>query len=147
MRRRLSTILGGLAVAGLLAAPVSAAPASNEWDTWTGARLFSPCTNEFVDNSGSGHFVNLGNGYFHLDVHFVGVGESSGATYIGNNELISPAHFNADGTVTVDTLASVKLTSRGPLPNQIVTVRNVDVFDADGNLISQILSFTTSCPG
>jgi hypothetical protein len=147
MRPRLFGFLGALAVAGLLAAPVSAAPASNDFGSFTGGHLFSPCTNEYVDNSGSFHIVNLGNGYFHLDTHFVGVGELSGATYVGNNEVISPARVNADGTVTVDVMASVKLTSQGPLPNQIVTIRNEFVYDANGNLISQTLTFTTSCPG
>ena len=145
--RRVFSVIGAMAVVGLLAAPASAAPASNERDTFTGGHLFSPCTGEWVDNSGSFHGVNLGNGYFHLNVHFVGIGESSGMTYVGNNELISPARLNADGTVTVDTSASVKLVSAGPLPNQIVTVRNVQIYDANGNLISQTLNFTTSCPG
>ncbi len=145
--RRLLSFFAALAVAGLLAAPVSAASASNEWDTWTDAHLFSPCTNEVVENSGSVHITDLGNGYFRFDTHFVGIGETSGVTYIGNNELISPARVNGDGTVTVDVMASIKLTSLGSLPNQILTIRNVFVYDANGNLISQTLDFTLSCQG
>src|SRR4051794_35771188 len=63
--RRLLSFFAALAVASLLAAPVSAAaPLENGWDTFTG-NAFNPCTGEVFDNHGSVHTVLLANGFSH----------------------------------------------------------------------------------
>ena len=145
--RRLLSFFAALAVVGLLAAPVAAAaPLENGWDTWTGAQLPDQCTGEIVDNSGSVHTVILNN-YVHQNVQFVGTGESSGITYIGHNSTATPlpVHPSADGTFTATALISLRVTSTTSAANQILTIRDIQVFDSNGNLISDTLSFAFDC--
>ena len=148
--RRLLSILGALALAGLLAAPAAAAGTiENGWDTFTGQQLFDQCTGELVDNSGSVHTVALANGYEHLNVEFVGTGETSGITYIGHNTVAIPlpVHPSADGTFTATALISLRVTSTTSAANQILTIRDIQVFDSNGNLLSDTLSMSFNCRG
>lgn len=144
--RRLLSFFAALAVASLLAAPVSAAaPLENGWETFTGS-VFNPCTGELVDNGGTDHFV-VTNGFAHDNVHYVGVGESSGVTYVGNNTINAPVHPSAHGTFTADFMVTINLVSTGSAPNQRLTLSDQQVFDSSGNLISETTSFSMVCRG
>jgi len=146
MRRRLLGILGALVVSCLLAAPVSAAaPLENGWDTFTGS-VFDSCTGEVVDNSGKVHTV-LTESTSHNNVHLVGIGETSGVAYVGSNTINAPVHVAADGSYTADLRVHVSLVSMGGSPNAQTTIRLHQVFDADGNLISETSDFSSDCRG
>ena len=147
--RRLISIFAALVVAGVLAAPASAAaPLENGWDTFTGS-LFDQCTGEVVDNSGTTHAVLLANGLEHLNVQLVGIGESSGVTYVGHNAVAAPLpiHPSADGTFTATALVSVLLVSNDGSPNQMISFRDVQVFDSSGNLLSDTFTMSFNCRG
>ena len=146
MRRRLFGILGAVAVVCLLAAPVSAAaPLENGWDTFTGS-VFDSCTGEVVDNSGKVHTV-LTESISHNNVHLVGIGETSGVAYVGSNTINAPVHVAADGSYTADLRVHVSLVSMGSSPNAQTTIRLHQVFDADGNLISETSDLSSDCRG
>ena len=146
MRPRLFGFIGALAVASLLAAPVSAAaPLENGWVTFTGS-VFNGCTGELVDNGGSDHSV-VTNGFAHDNVHYVGVGESSGVTYVGDNTINARVHPSANGTFTADFMVSVNLVSTGSPPNLRLTFSDQQVFDSSGNLISDTSKFSFVCLG
>ena len=146
MRCRLLGILGALAVVSLLAAPVSAAaPIANVWDTFTG-RVFDQCTDEWVDNTGKVHTV-LTELTSHANVHLEGIGETSGVAYVGNNTTNAPVHVAADGSYRANLLVHVSLVSKGSSPNSQITIRLHQVFDSDGNLISERSRFSSECRG
>ena len=120
MRRRLFSIIGALAVFGLLATPVSAAPpVENEWGDIIGGRAFSSCTGEFFDDNGRVHSVVKENASpepsVHINLHLEAVGESSGDVYVYNTTINSPVHVAADGSYTADQLVNFVLVSRGQL--------------------------------
>jgi hypothetical protein len=144
--RRLLSIFAALAVAGLLAAPVSAAAAQTGWDTFTDQSVFDGCTGEVVDNGGTDHYV-VTDGFAHDNVHFVGTGETSGVTYVGDNTLTNPVHPSADGTFTADFTAKVRLVSTTGAANLQLTFTDRQVFDSSGNLISETTNFSSYCRG
>jgi hypothetical protein len=147
MRRRLLSMLGALAVVGLLAAPVaSAAPGQSFWDSGTG-RVFNPCTGEFYDNTFNVHFVETDSGPSHFNVHIEGIGETTGARYVGNNMDNEFLHASPDGTFLFDRVLTVQLVAHGSLPNSILTLRIHMIFDANGNPISGRSDFSSSCQG
>ena len=147
MRPRLIGILGTLAVASLLAAPVALAdPGQSGWGGGSG-RLFDPCTNEYVDNTFSVHFVETDTGLLHFNVHEVGIGETSGATYVGETARTAFTHAAPDGTFLVDIVANVRLVGQGGLSNSWITVREHLIVDSNGNVISGRMDFASGCQG
>jgi hypothetical protein len=147
MRPRLLGILGALAVAGLLAAPVAlAVPGQSGWGGGTG-QFFDQCTNELVDNTFNVHFVETESGPSHFNVHVVGVGEISGATYVGETASNAFVHAAPDGTFLVDQTTNFRVVGQGGLSNSWITVRTHLVFDANGNVISGRTDFVSGCQG
>src|SRR5215471_13549814 len=135
MRRSLLTLLGAIALIGAMAAPVSAAPVTeNGWDAIIGGRAFNSCTGEWFDNNGKVHNVNKDtSGLFHYNVHVVGVGETSGQRYqynAGDNEQVQAS---PDGTFTFHQVINFGLVSQGGSSNLRLTLRLTQVFDANGN--------------
>ena len=147
MRRRLLTMLGALAVMGLLTAPVaSAAPGQSFWESGTG-RAFNDCTGEWFDNTFNVHFVQTDSGPGHFNVHIEGIGETSGLRYVGNNLDNEFLHASPDGTFLFDRVLDVQLVAQGSLPNSMLTVRIQLIFDADGTVISGRTDVAFVCQG
>jgi len=147
MRRRLSIIFGALAIVGLLTTPVaSAAPGQSSWDSDVG-QVFNQCTGEVFDNSFTAHQVETESGPFHFNVHVVGIGETSGSRYVGENVDNEFLHARPDGTFTVDQVLNVRVVSKGNLPNSWLTVRIHLVVDAEGNVISGTSDVAFGCRG
>jgi hypothetical protein len=147
MRRRLSVILGTLVVVCLLATPVaSAAPGQSSWESGTGVVL-DQCTGELFDNTFNAHFVETDSGPSHFNVHVEGIGESSGARYVGNNVDNESFHARPDGTLMIDQVLIVRVVSQGNLPNSWVTIRIHLVVDSDGNVISGTSDISFGCHG
>ena len=116
-RLRLLGVLGALAVASLLAAPVALAdPGQSGWGSGP-ERLFNACTNEYVDDTFNAHFVETASGPSHFNAHVVGVGETSGSTYFGESTGNAFVHALPDGTFLVDQIDNVRLVSRGSPSN------------------------------
>ena len=152
MRRRLFSIIGALAVLGLLATPVSAAPpVENEWGDIIGGRAFNSCTGEFFDNNGRVHTVLKENASpepsVHVNLHLEAIGESSGDAYVYNTTINAPVHVAADGNYTADQLVNFVLVSKGSSPNMKITIRLRQVFASDGTLISETSDFSLDCRG
>jgi hypothetical protein len=150
MRRRLPLFLGTLLVVGLLATPVvSAAPGQNSWDGGTG-RFFDGCTGEWVDNSYTTHEMSGDHAPFHFNLHLEGVGETTGATYIGNTINNQSVHPLPDGNGMGGQVLTVRVVSQGSLPNQLVFALHYHlVVDANGNVISGFFDINSngSCQG
>ena len=83
----------------------------------------------------------------HNNVHLVGIGETSGVAYVGNNTINAPVHVAADGSYTADLRVHISLVSMGSSPNAQTTIRLHQVFDSDGNLISETSDFSSDCRG
>ena len=152
MRRRLFSIIGALAVFGLLATPVSAAPpVENEWGDIIGGRAFNSCTGEFFDDNGRVHSVVKENASpepsVHINLHLEAIGESSGDVYVYNTTINSPVHVAPDGSYTADQLVNFVLVSKGSSPNMRITFRLHQVFASDGTLISETSDFSLDCRG
>jgi len=152
MRRRLFSILGALAVVGLLAAPVSAAaPVEKGWDSIIGGRAFDQCTNEWFDNNGRVHTVLKDTASpqpsVHNNVHLEGIGESSGGAYVYNTTINSHVHVAADGSYTADQAVHFILVSKGNAPNMRITFLLHQAFASDGSLISETSDFSLDCRG
>ena len=147
MRRRLSSMLGTLAVLGLLTTPVaSAAPGQSSWESGTGVVL-DQCTGEFFDNAFNAHFVETDSGPFHFNVHVEGIGQTSGSRYVGENVDNEFFHALPDGTFTIDQVLNARVASQGNLPNSWVTIRVHLVVDSDGNVISGTSDISFGCHG
>jgi len=151
MRRLLFSLLGALAVVGLLAAPVyAAAPVENGWETITGT-AFDSCTGELFDNSGRVHTVLKENASpelsVHVNLHLEAIGESSGDAYVYNTTINSPVHVAADGSYTADQVVHFMLVSKGDAPNMRITFSLHQVFASDGTLISETSEFALDCRG
>ena len=147
MRRRLSFILGTLAVVGLLATPVaSAAPGQSFWESGTG-RVLDQCTGEYFDNTFNAHFVETDSGPTHFNVHVEGIGETSGSRYVGENLDNETFHALPDGTFMIDQVLMVRVVSQGNLPNSWFTIHVHLVVDSDGNVISGTSDFSFGCHG
>jgi len=147
MRRRLSIIVGTLAVAALLAPGVaSAAPGQSSWESGTG-RVFDECTGEYFDNVFRTHVVETDSGPFHFNVHVEGIGETSGSRYVGENVDNEFFHALPDGTFMVDQVLKVRVVSQGNLPNSWLRIRIHLVVDSDGNVISGTSDFSFGCHG
>ena len=147
MRRRLSIILGTLAVVGLLAPGVaSAAPGQSSWDSGTGVAL-DHCTGEYFDNVFRAHFVETDSGPFHFNVHVEGIGETSGSRYVGDNVDNEFFHALPDGTFMIDQVLKARVVSQGNLPNSWLTIRIHLVVDSDGNVISGTSDISFGCHG
>jgi hypothetical protein len=148
MRRRLFGILGTLAVAGLLASPVSAAaPVENGWNTFTGRIPDNSCTGEAIDDHGSTHSVILPGPFSHLNVHWVGIGETSGVAYVSDTTINAPAHRSPDGTFTFDFLVNLNVVSAGGSSNATFKLADHQVYDSSGNLISETTNVSSACRG
>ena len=147
MRRRMSIILGTLAIIGLLSTPIaSAAPGQSFWESGTGAVL-DQCTGELFDNTFNSHFVETDSGPFHFNTHVEGIGETSGSRYVGDNVDNEFFHALPDGTFMIDTILNVRVVSLGNLPNSWVTIRIHLVVDSDGNVISGTSEISFGCHG
>jgi hypothetical protein len=147
MRRRLSIVLGTLAVVGLLAPAVAtAAPGQSSWDSGTG-RAFDQCTGEYFDNDFNAHFVETDSGPFHFNVHVEGIGETSGSRYVGENVDNELFHAHPDGTFVIDQVLKVRVVSQGNLPNSWLKLRMHLVVDSDDNVISGASNFSFGCTG
>ena len=147
MRRRLSIILGTLAVVGLLATPVaSAAPGQSSWDIG-GGRALDQCTGEYFDNSVNAHFVETDSGPSHFNNHLEGIGETSGSRYVSDTVDNGFLHALPDGTFMVDQVLNLRIVSLGNLPNSWLTIRIHLVVDSDGNVISGTSDFSFGCRG
>jgi len=146
LRLRLFGLFGAVALAGLLAAPVAATgPVGQEWDAIVGGRAFDQCSCEYFDNSGKVHFLGSDSGLFHFNVHIEGVGESSGLRYVYDAVDNENLHANPDGTYSYDHIVNFGLKSQGSSPNQRITVRIRQVFDSQGNLISDSENVSFDC--
>jgi hypothetical protein len=146
MRRRLLSVVGALAIASLLVSPVSAAaPLENGWDTFTGT-AFDQCTGELFDNIGRVHTV-VTEGFSHNNLHYEGIGESSGAVYVGITTINAPVHVASDGTIRADLRINLNLVSIGSAPNMRITISLHQVFDSSGTLISETSDFSLDCRG
>ena len=147
MRRRLSIIIGTLAVVGLLAPGVaSAAAGQSSWDSGTGVAL-DQCTGEYFDNVFNAHFVETDSGPFHFNTHVEGIGETSGSRYVGENTDLEIFHALPDGNFMIDQVLNVRVVSLGNLPNSWVTIHVHLVVDSDGNVISGSSDFSFGCHG
>src|SRR4051812_26800562 len=147
MRRRLSIILGPLAVVGLLTTPVaSAAPGQSSWEDFE-ATAHNACTGEDFVNSGRVHFVETVAGPFHFNNHYEGIGVTSGTRYVANTQDNEFAHANPDGTFTIDQVLNVRVVSLGNLPDSWLTVQVHLVVDSDGNVISGSSDVSFGCHG
>ncbi len=147
MRRRLSSMLGTLAVVGLLTTPVaSAAPGQSSWEI-VGGTAPNPCTGENFVNSGMVHFVETDTGPVHFNNHLEGIGESSGTRYVIDTVDNQFFHALPDGTFMVDDVLNLRIVSKGNLPNSWLTVRIHLVVDSDGNMISGTSDFSFGCHG
>jgi hypothetical protein len=147
MRRRLSIILGTLAVVGLLATPVaSAAPGQSSWEIVEGTAP-NQCTGELFDNSGMVHFVETDTGHFHFNNHLEGIGETSGTRYVIDTQDNQFLHANPDGTFTIDQVLNLRIVSLGNLPDSWLTIHVHLVVDSDGNVVSGSSDFSFGCHG
>ena len=147
MRRRMSIILGTIAVVGLLATPVaSAAPGQSFWESGTG-RVLDECTGEYFDNTFNTHFVETDSGPSHFNTHVEGIGETSGSRYVGDNVGNGFLHALPDGTFMIDQVLVVRTVSVGNLPNSWITIRVHLVVDSDGNVISGTSDISFRCLG
>ena len=147
MRRRLFSMLGTLAVVGLLTTPVaSAAPGQSSWGSGTGV-VQDQCTGEYFDNVFNAHFVETDSGHFHFNVHVEGIGQTSGSRYVGDNVDNEFFHALPDGTFMIDQVLIVRVVSQGNLPNSWVTIRIHMVVDSDGNVISGTSDISFGCHG
>ena len=147
MRRRLSIMLGTLAVVGLLTTPVaSAAPGQSSWEDGTGVVL-NQCTGESFDNVFNVHFVETESGPSHFNTHIEGIGQTSGSRYVGNNVDNEFFHALPDGTFMIDQVLSIRVVSQGNLPNSRLMVHVHLVVDSDGNVISGTSDFSFVCHG
>ena len=147
MRRRLSIMIGTLAVVGLLTTPVaSAAPGQSFWESGTGVVL-DGCTGENFDNVFNTHFVETESGPVHFNTHVEGIGETSGSRYVGDNVGNGFFHALPDGTFMIDQVLVVRTASQGNLPNSWVTIRIHLVVDSDGNVISGTSDVSFGCHG
>ena len=145
MRRRMSIILGALAVVGLLATPVaSAAPGQSFWDSGTGVVL-DECTGEYFDNTFNAHFVETDSGPAHFNTHVEGIGETSGSRYVGENVNNYFLHALPDGSFMIDQVLNVRVVSQGNLPDSWLAIRTHLVVDSDGNVISGSSDFSFGC--
>ena len=144
MRPRLFGVVGAVAVASLLAAPVSAAGLQeNGWDTFSGT-VPDPCTGELIDDVGRVHTVVTGQ-TSHSNVHFTAVGESSGAAYVDNTSINAVVHAGPGGTFTASFTVYLNLVSMGSSPNQRLIFSDDQVFDSSGNLISETTVSSVEC--
>jgi len=149
MRRRLSVFLGNLLVVGLLTTPVaSAAPGQNSWESGTGT-FFDGCTGEQVDNSFSVHFMSGDGAPFHFNLQLVGIGETTGARYVGSTVDNESVHALPDGTVLAGRIINVRVVSQGSSPNSLVFALHYHlVLDANNNVISGFFDMNNgSCQG
>jgi hypothetical protein len=147
MRRRLSIILGTLAVVALLAPGVaSAAPGQSFWISGTG-RVLDQCTGEYFDNVFNTHVVETESGPSHFNTHVEGIGETSGSRYVGDNVGNEFFHALPDGTFMTDETLNLRIVSLGNLPNSWLTVRIHLVVDSDGNVISGTSDISFGCHG
>ena len=113
-----------------------AAPGQSSWESNAGT-ILDQCTGENVDNTTYSHFVETDSGPYHFNVHIVGIGETSGARYVGNNLDNEFFHALPDGTFMIDQVLNIRLVSQGNLANSLVLAVHVHVVvDADGNVIS-----------
>jgi len=146
LRRRLLSVLGGLVVVGLLATPVvSATPGQSFWEPVEGT-AFNQCTGESFDNTGRVHFVETESGPFHFNNHLEGIGVSSGTHYVINTEDNEFAHVAADGSTTIGQVLSLRVVSKGDLPDSWLTIRIHLVVAADGS-VSGKNDFSFGCHG
>jgi len=147
MRRRFLGVLGALAVASLLAAPVALAdPGQSGWDDGSG-QILDSCTGELVDNDFNVHFVETATGPSHFNTHIVGTGETSGSKYVGENVGNGFVHAAPDGTFMVDQVANIRLVSHGDLGNSFITVRIHLIIDSNGHVISGRMDVASGCHG
>jgi hypothetical protein len=150
MRRRILSALGALAVVGLLTTPVaSAAPGQNSWDNGAG-RFFDGCTGEWVDNTYTTHEMSGDHAPFHFNLHLVGIGETTGMSYIGNTINNQSVHPLPDGNGMGGQVFTVRVVSQGSSPNSLVFAFHYHlVVDANGNVISGFFDINSdgSCQG
>jgi hypothetical protein len=149
MRRRLTIFLGTLTVVGLLATPVASAdPGQSSWESGTGT-FFDGCTGELVDNSYNVHFMSGDGAPSHFNLQLVGIGETTGARYIGSTVDNESVHALPDGTVLAGQVLDVRVESQGSSPNSLSFALHYHlVLDADGNVISGFFDVTSgSCQG
>jgi hypothetical protein len=137
MRRSLLSAVGALAIVGLLSTPVvSAAPGQSSWESGDGA-FFDQCTGEVVDNSFNVHFVSTDAGPSHFNLHLVGVGETTGARYEGQDVDNEFGHALPDGTFLIDQVLRVRVESQGNSANlTVISLHFHLVVDSEGNVIS-----------
>jgi hypothetical protein len=144
---RLSALSALIAAIWLVPTPVwAAAPIENGWDSFTGSVL-DTCTGEIFDNSGKVHALVTSQGFSHNNLHYVGIGESSGGSYVADTTINAPLHPSAGGTLTADFMVNLIVVSTASAPNLRLTFSDQQIFDSNGNLISETIKFSSSCPG
>ena len=120
----------------------SAAPGQNEWDSGP-SHFFDQCTGENVDGDFVAHVMSTADGPFHFNTHVVGVGETTGARYVGQNLDNEFYHALPDGNFMVDQVLSVRLQSQGGSANLTVILIHFHlVVDSDGNALSGFFDIT-----
>jgi hypothetical protein len=148
MRALRAFFLGVVMSLVLVAGVASAAPGQSSWESNAGT-IFDQCTGENVNNTTYSHFVETESGPSHFNVHIVGIGETSGALYVGNNLDNEFFHALPDGTFMIDQVLNIRLVSQGNLSNALVLAVHIHlVLDADFNVISGKIDITgLECQG
>ena len=126
----------------------SAAPGQNEWDSGP-SHFFDQCTGEEVTGDFVVHNLNTASGPSHFNTHVVGVGETTGARYVGQNVDNEFYHALPDGNFLANQVLSVRLESQGGSANLTVVLIHFHlVLDADGNPIAGFFDFAQAiCQG
>jgi hypothetical protein len=150
MRQRTHRVALFLGVIGsvLLAGVASAAPGQNEWSSGTGS-FQDPCTGEIVDNTFNVHFMGTDGAPLHFNLQLVGIGETTGASYVGNSEDNESLHLLPDGNYMAGQVTNVKVVSKGGTPNlSVATVHFHLVVDQNLNYVSGFFDSTGNvCQG
>jgi hypothetical protein len=87
---------------------------------------------------------------FHLNLHLVGVGETTGARYEGTTLDNQSVHLLPDGNGMGGEVFTVRVVSQGSSPNSLVFDLHYHlVVDANGNVISGFFDINSngSCQG
>jgi hypothetical protein len=137
----------------ILPAPARAAVLINGYMP-ADATAFDPCTNEFVDLTGTAHVVGsltVNNNQAHLSAHvnfnIEGIGESSGLEYDANADALAEENVEADnsniGEATL--IARAVIIGPGSLPNAFAEVVSHITVTPDGTITSFVVDVRMSC--
>jgi len=142
--RALWAVLVGVVMSLVMATGVaSAAPGQTSWDGGAFTQ-WDPCTGENVDQTFTVHFVDT-DSVSHFNFHSDGIGETSGASYVGTRAGTEIVHALPDGTFSDDFTFNLYLVGHGTLSNSYFTGRIHIIVDAYGNFLSGTMTFDSGC--